>query len=184
MQISQNGIAVAQHFEDCELEAYPDPASVLGKACTARKLQMRDYRKVPGWQNMSGAPWTIGWGHTGPEVKPGLRWTQRQADDQFRADLHKFETGVSALVRVPLTQGQFDALVSFSYNLGIGNLQQSTLLAMVNARNFDGAAEQFKRWNKAGGKVLRGLVRRRAAEQCLFIGMGGASAIERGVAAA
>lgn len=159
MQISQNGIAVLKHFEGCELKAYPDPAT-------------------------GGAPWTIGYGHTGPEVKRGLVWTQEQADKALVADLHKFETAVSAIVRVPLTQGQFDALVCFTYNLGIGNLQKSTLLAMVNARNYDGAAEQFKRWNKANGKPMRGLTRRRAAEQCLFLGMGGASSIERGTAAA
>lgn len=159
MQISQNGLAVLKHFEGCELKAYPDPAT-------------------------GGAPWTIGYGHTGPEVKRGLVWTQEQADKALVADLHKFETAVSAIVRVPLTQGQFDALVCFTYNLGIGNLQKSTLLAMVNARNYDGAAEQFKRWNKANGKPMRGLTRRRAAEQCLFLGMGGASSIERGTAAA
>lgn len=159
MQISQNGLAVLKHFEGCELAAYPDPAT-------------------------GGAPWTIGYGHTGPEVKRGLVWTQEQADKALVADLHKFETAVSAVVRVPLTQGQFDALVCFTYNLGIGNLQNSTLLAMVNARNYDGAAEQFKRWNKANGKPMKGLTRRRAAEQCLFLGMGGASAIERGTAVA
>lgn len=159
MQISQNGLAVLKHFEGCELKAYPDPAT-------------------------GGAPWTIGYGHTGPEVKRGLVWTQEQADKALVADLHKFETAVSAIVRVPLTQGQFDALVCFTYNLGIGNLQKSTLLAMVNARNYDGAAEQFKRWNKANGKPMRGLTRRRAAEQCLFLGMGGASSIERGTSAA
>lgn len=159
MKISSNGIAVLKYFEDCHLKAYPDPAT-------------------------GGAPWTIGWGHTGPEVKRGLVWTQNQADDALVADLARFERAVSAAVHVPLNQGQFDALVSFTYNLGEGNLKSSTLLKMVNAGNFAGAAEQFKRWNKANGKTMRGLTRRRAAEQCLFLGMGGASAIERGVAAA
>lgn len=159
MKISSNGLAVLKYFENCHLEAYPDPAT-------------------------GGAPWTIGWGHTGPEVKRGLVWTQKQADDALVADLARFERAVTAAVRVPLNQGQFDALVSFTYNLGEGNLKSSTLLKMVNAGNFAGAAEQFKRWNKANGKTMRGLTRRRAAEQCLFLGMGGASAIERGVAAA
>lgn len=159
MKISSNGAAVLKYFEDCHLKAYPDPGT-------------------------GGAPWTIGWGHTGPEVKRGLVWTQQQADSALLADLHRFETAVSAIVRVELTQGQFDALVCFAYNVGVGAFQNSTLLKMLNARNYDGAAGQFKRWNKSGGKVMRGLVRRRAAEQCLFLGMGGASAIERGVAAA
>lgn len=159
MKTSSNGIAVLKYFEDCNLKAYPDPAT-------------------------GGAPWTIGWGHTGPEVKRGLVWTQKQADDALVADLARFERAVSTAVRVPLNQGQFDALVSFTYNLGEGNLKSSTLLKMVNAGNFAGASEQFKRWNKANGKTMRGLTRRRAAEQCLFVGMGGDSAIERGVAAA
>ena len=159
MQISQNGVAVLKYFESCHLEAYPDPGT-------------------------GGAPWTIGWGHTGPEVKPGLKWSQDMADRTLMKDLHKFETAVSAVVRVPMTQGQFDALVCLTYNIGIGAFQNSTLLKLLNARNYDGAAEQFKRWNKAAGKTLRGLTRRRAAEQCLFLGMGGASSIERGTAAA
>lgn len=159
MRVSDNGVAVVKYFESLVLKAYPDPAT-------------------------GGAPWTIGYGHTGPEVKPGLVWSKDMAERVLLKDLNRFEVGVSALLRVEVTQGQFDALVCFAFNLGIGNLQKSTLLAMVNARDFDGAAQQFQRWNKAGGKVMKGLTRRRAAEQCLFLGMGGASSIERGVAAA
>lgn len=155
MKTSNNGIAVIKHYEGIRLKAYPDPAT-------------------------GAAPWTIGIGHTGPEVKPGLTWTPAQADAALSTDLARFEEAVSKVVIVGLTQGQFDALVSFAYNLGTGNLQSSTLLSMVNARNFTGAADQFARWNKAGGKVLAGLTKRRAAEAALFRGETSAAAIALG----
>lgn len=163
MKTSPNGVAVIQYFESLELKAYPDPAT-------------------------GGKPYTIGFGTTvypsGAPVRPGDVCTKEQAEKYLLNDLAKFEKVVSDAVRVPLNQGQFDALVSFTYNLGPANLRSSTLLKMVNAGDFAGAAGEFKRWNKANGKVMRGLTRRRAAEQCLFEGMGGASAIERGKAAA
>lgn len=158
MRISANGIAVAHYFEQCRLVAYPDPGSKDGK------------------------PWTIGWGHTGPEVVKGLVWTQAQADAAFEKDLLKHEARVARLVTVPLTQGQYDALVLFDYNTGA--LHSSTLLKLLNAGDYAGAQAQFKRWNKNDGKVMRGLIRRRAAEECLFAGMGGAEAIAIGVKAA
>lgn len=168
MRTSQHGIAVMHYFEACKLKAYPDPGSKTGE------------------------PWTIGWGHTGPEVKPGLVWTQQQADDAFVEDIRRFERDVLSLVKVPLTQGQFDALVSFAYNVGSDidadtiaeGLGDSTLLRKLNAGDYDGAALEFRKWNKNDGKVMRGLTRRRAAEECLFRGMGGAASIEKGVAAA
>lgn len=158
MRISSHGIAVAHYFEQCKLTAYPDPGS------------------------KDGTPWTIGWGHTGPEVVKGLVWTQEQADVAFEKDLLRFEARVARLVKAPLTQGQFDALVLFDYNTG--SLGTSTLLKLLNACDYEGAAGQFKRWNKNDGEVMRGLVRRRAAEECLFRGMGGADAIAKGVKAA
>lgn len=160
MKTSAHGIAVMHYFESCKLQAYPDPGSKDGK------------------------PWTIGWGHTGPEVVKGLVWTQAQADAAFLIDLAKFERGVLRIVSVAPDQGQFDALVCFAYNLGLQALQGSTLMRMFNARDFDGAALQFRRWNKNDGKVMRGLTRRRAAEECLFRGMGGAEAVAKGVKAA
>lgn len=159
MKISANGLVVIKHFESLSLKAYPDPAS-------------------------GGSPWTIGWGHTGYEVKPGLVWTENQCVNALLADLEKFEKGVSAVVQTTLTQGQYDALVSFSFNLGLGNLQTSTLLKMVNTRDMGNAAAQFSRWNKAGGKVMKGLIRRRAAEAALFNGSPGQQAILIGTAAA
>ena len=160
MRLSQHGVAVAHYFEQCKLNAYPDPGSE------------------------NGDPWTIGWGHTGPEVKPGLVWTQEQADAAFLIDVTRFERDVVALVKVPLTQGQFDALVLFAYNVGSKALETSTLLRKLNNEDYAGAALEFRRWNKNDGKVMRGLTRRRAAEECLFRGMAGADAIQKGVAAA
>lgn len=159
MRTSQNGIAVLKHFESCSLSAYPDPAT-------------------------GGAPWTIGWGHTGPEVIPGLVWTQAKADAQLLADLAERELAVSCSVTKNVTQGQFDALVDFVYNLGAGNFEGSTLLKLVNAGDMSGAAAQFARWNRAAGKPMRGLTRRRAAEAALFAGKTGTQAIAIGVAAA
>lgn len=156
MKISQNGIDVMHNFEGCKLKAYPDPGS-------------RD-----------GNPWTIGWGHTGTEVVAGLVWKQEQADAVFVEDVGKFERGVLSHATVPLTQGQFDALVSFSYNVGLGNLGDSTLLRKLNALDFAGAAMEFRKWNKNGGKVMRGLTRRRAAEEALFNGLNGQQAIAQG----
>lgn len=114
---------------------------------------------------------TIGWGHTrdnGRQFKEGDIWTQGEVDAEFRADMKRFERAVQRRVKVALTQSQFDALVSFTYNCGEGALARSSLLRAVNAKDFDGAAQQFAPWCRGGGKVLRGLVRRRAAEAELF----------------
>lgn len=146
MKLSPQGITLIHYFETCRLEAYPDPGSADGK------------------------PWTIGWGHTGPEVKRGLKWTQQQADEAFKMDIEKFESGVLKLVKVVVNQSQFDALVSFAYNVGIGSFASSTLLIKLNRSDFLSAASEFLRWNKNDGKVMLGLSRRRAAEQALFTG--------------
>lgn len=151
MKTSGRGRALIKSFESCSLTAYKD----------------------------GGGVWTIGWGHTGPEVKPGLTITQDAADGLFEDDLRSFEEGVLRLVRVPLTQGQFDALVSLAYNCGLDEdedtkaegLGDSTLLRKLNQGDFEGAANEFKKWNKDNGKVVAGLVRRRAAETELFRSM-------------
>ena len=135
------GINLIQHFEGLRLTAYPDVIDV----------------------------WTIGYGHTGPDVHPGLAITQAQADALLAQDLARFEQGVTALVKVPLNDNQFAALVSFSYNLGLGNLQQSTLLRLLNQGDYAGAAAQFPRWDRAGGHEVAGLLTRRKAEQALFM---------------
>lgn len=127
-------------FEGLELEAYLCPADI----------------------------WTIGYGHTG-DVKEGDTITKAEADDLLDKDLEKFRSGVNRCVKVPLNENQFGALVSFAYNVGIGSLQSSTLLKLLNAGDYDAAADQFPRWNKSGGKVLTGLTRRREAERAVFL---------------
>lgn len=129
--------------------------------------------------------WTVGVGHvidpTHAKVPIADRkalpipagWDRVLSNDEImdilKKDLNRFEQGVDRLIKVPLTQGQFDALVSFSFNVGLGNLQNSTLRMKVNRGEFEGAAEQFLVWTKAGGKVLKGLVTRRTDEQALFL---------------
>ena len=145
MSISQNGINLLSSFEGCELVAYLCPAKV----------------------------WTIGFGTTvypnGVKVKKGDSCTLEQAK-QFKAhDLKRFEKTVSDLVKIPLTQNQFDALVSLTYNIGTGAFEKSTLLKKLNAGDYQGAADQFTVWNKGGGKVLQGLVNRRAKEKEVFL---------------
>ena len=130
-----------KHFESCKLTAYQDSVGV----------------------------WTIGWGHTAG-VKKGDNWTQDEADDILLNDLEKFEGYVNQYVKVPLTQNQFDALVSWTFNLGPGNLKSSTMLTKLNEKSYDEVPSQMKRSNKAGGKVLRGLERRRNAEAAMFSG--------------
>lgn len=145
MKLSQAGKNLIKSFEGLELRVYPDPAT-------------------------GGAPYTAGYGHTGSDVKPGMTVTQAMADAWFDADVAKFESGVSALLMVPTTQSQFDAMVSLAYNIGLGNFRTSTLLKKHNAKCWQCAAGQFLVWNKAAGKVMPGLIRRRNAERAMYLG--------------
>jgi lysozyme len=111
--------------------------------------------------------WTIGYGHT-KNVKPGQQITEEEAERVLRCDLKKAESAVSEYVKVPLTVSQKDALVSFVYNVGRGNFSKSTLLKKLNECDYTGAAEEFKRWTKAGGKHSPGLENRRAKEAECF----------------
>lgn len=142
MKISPKGLAVIKQFEGLRLTAYKCPAGVL----------------------------TIGYGSTGNHVKPGMTITEQEAERLLLDDLARFEVGVQEVIKQPLTQGQFDALVSFSFNVGLGALRESTLAAKLKAGDVTGSANEFARWNKAGGKVLPGLVKRREAERALFVG--------------
>lgn len=130
-------------FEGCRLTAYPDPAS-------------------------GGEPWTIGWGHTGPEVHEGLIWTQEQADAQLVKDKARAQAIIDNLVKYNLTANEDLAVRDFIFNLGAGAFQGSTLLRMLNSGDYAGAAGQFERWDHAAGRVVAGLLRRRAAEAALF----------------
>jgi len=121
-----------------------------------------------------GGVLTVGWGHTnahGRQFAPQDVWTQAECDAEFSSDMKLFEIAVRRRVTVPLTQNQFDALLSFTYNCGEGNLANSTLLKLVNRADFEGAALEFHKWNLAKGKVSPGLVRRRASESLLFRGI-------------
>ncbi|WIA55086.1 lysozyme [Sphingobium sp. WTD-1] len=115
---------------------------------------------------------TIGWGFTtwnGKKVQLGQKITQAEADAALIKEYDAYEAQVRALVKVPVSANQLGALVSFAFNVGVGALRSSTLLRMLNAGNYAGAAQQFARWDKAGGRVLAGLTKRRAAEAMLFV---------------
>ncbi|WP_313587780.1 lysozyme [Aquidulcibacter sp.] len=139
-QIGKPGLDLIKSFEGLKLRAYLCPAKV----------------------------WTIGFGSTGQHVTPGKVITEAQAEELLKDDLDRFEAAVTRLVTVPLHQNQYDALVSFAFNVGISALERSTLLKRVNAKLFDQAKAEFAKWNRAGGRPLAGLTRRRAAEAALF----------------
>ena len=141
MKTSNAGLDLIMHYEGVKLTAYQDSVGI----------------------------WTIGIGHTGPDVKQGQIITEAQALELLQDDVQTAEDCIDALVNVDLSQGQFDALVSFVFNLGCKAFKGSTLLSMVNAGRFQEAAKQFDRWCHAGGVVLAGLQKRRAAEEALFL---------------
>jgi len=138
-KIGAAGLAIIRKYEGLRLTAYLCPANV----------------------------WTIGYGSTGPHVKPGLTITATQADALLQTDLDRFEAAVS-LGAPKSSQAQFDAMVSLAFNIGTGAFLGSTLLRKHNAGDHAGARAEFARWNKAGGKVLAGLSNRRAAEAALY----------------
>ena len=128
--------------------------------------------RLTAYLDIVGVP-TIGYGCTNGVTKQDVinkrTITEQEATDMMMHELATFEAGVEKCVTIPINQNQFDALVSFSYNVGLGALQKSTLLKLLNAGDVSGAAEQFLRWNKAGGNVVAGLTRRRQAERSLFL---------------
>ncbi|OJW73854.1 MAG: glycoside hydrolase [Sphingomonadales bacterium 63-6] len=148
-RIGRQGIALIQRFEGCErlrtdglYEAYPDPGT-------------------------GGDPWTIGWGATGPGIAQGTRWTRAECDMRLEADLVRYAQAVDrALGDAGTSQAQFDALVSFHYNTGA--IARASLTRKHIARDYAGAAREFTRWTRAGGKIMKGLVRRREAEAALY----------------
>lgn len=124
--------------------------------------------RLTSYQDSVGV-WTIGYGHT-LGVKEGQTITEERANELLYKDVERFEASVNRYVEVPLTQYQFDALCSFSFNLGAYSLKTSTLLRLLNLGNYDGAADEFGEWIYAGGEPLLGLIRRRKAEELLFRG--------------
>ena len=148
MQISNNGIALIKRFEGCRLTAYPDPGT-------------------------GGDPWTIGYGWTGKvygkPIKPGMKIDDATADRLLRTGVVSFDQAVSKMLKVSVTQNQYDALVSLAYNIGTRALSTSTLMKKLNAGDVKGAADAFLRWNRSGGKVMAGLTNRRKAEREVFL---------------
>lgn len=139
MNLGYEGTKLLKFFEGCKLTAYQDSVGV----------------------------WTIGYGHT-KGVLEGMTITQEGAEQLLQTELEEYEGYIEKYVTVPLTQNQFDALVCWVYNLGPTNFKNSTLLKELNSGNYTAAGKEITRWNKAGGKVLAGLVRRREAEAKLF----------------
>ena len=139
MNISEEGLSLIKKFEGCELKAYRCAANVL----------------------------TIGYGTT-KGVTEDMEITKEEAESLLKEEMHEYEGYINDMVKVPLEQHQFDAMVSWVFNLGSGNLSLSTLLKKLNNSEYDEVPTQIKRWNKAGGKVLDGLIRRREAESLLF----------------
>ena len=148
-KIGTAGAKLIKQFEGCakalgggDFAAYPDPGT-------------------------GADPWTIGWGTTGADIEEGLIWTQAQCDERFDHDIKTYVATVATLIgKVKTTQNQFDAMTSFQYNTG--KLSKSTLLKKHLAGDFDGAAAEFGKWTLAAGKVMPGLVKRRAAEAALY----------------
>jgi lysozyme len=142
MRISQEGVRLIKIFEGVRLHAYKDIVGIL----------------------------TIGYGHTGSDVLPNMVITDEEATELLMNDIARFEDCVNDAVLVHLNQSEFDACVSLAFNIGCRAFEGSTLLKLLNEDNRDAAAQQFMRWNKAGGKVVEGLSNRRKAEMELFIG--------------
>lgn len=140
-QINAKGLALIKKWEGCKLEAYLCPSNVL----------------------------TIGYGHTGTDVKPGMKITQAQASQLLLSDLVRFTRVVDRAVKVNINDNQFSALVSLAFNIGPDNFLSSTLLRMLNENKHQDAARQFRRWARSRGKVLAGLVARRLDEEELFL---------------
>jgi len=137
---SENGIALIKRFEGCYLRRYKCPAGV----------------------------WTIGYGHTKGVVESTPDISQEYADELLNADIAQYERSVSRLISWPVNQNQFDALVSFTFNLGTGALQRSTLRQNINRGDIDDAANQFLKWVRVNGVISKGLLNRRKAERELF----------------
>lgn len=141
MKYSKRGLELTESFEGCRLNAYRDSKGVL----------------------------TIGYGHTGTDVTPGLTWTQAKAEAALAEDIAWAEREVTRLVTTPMTQAEFDSLVDFVFNCGAGNFKHSTMLVLLNHNDHVKAADEFQKWDKCGGVELPGLLRRRRAEAALFM---------------
>lgn len=139
-RINAAGLALIKRWEGLRLDAYRDVVGV----------------------------WTVGYGSTGPHVKPGMRITEAEAEQLLKDDLDRFERCVDKFVTVPINDNQFAALVAFAFNVGEGAFRRSTLLRKLNSGDYASVPTQLSRWNRAGGRVIAGLTNRRAAEAALW----------------
>jgi lysozyme len=143
MNISENGINLIKKWEGFKSKAYQDSVGI----------------------------WTVGYGSTGANIGPNSKITESEAIDMLKIHIQGVETAIRSRVKVTITQNQFDALCSFLYNIGTGKFNENscTLLRLLNQGNYRGAAEEFPKWNRAGGKILQGLTNRRLDERELFL---------------
>ena len=151
MNISQEGLSLIKKFEGCPTD---NDGNAVSYRCAANKA-------------------TIGYGslkYKGKPVEDGMKITMQEAEDLLLHEMNEYEGYINDMVKVELNQNQFDALVAWVFNLGPSNLKSSTLLKLLNTGDYNSTPSQIKRWNKAGGKVLQGLIRRREAEALLFEG--------------
>lgn len=133
-----------KQFEGCKLKAYPDPAT-------------------------GAAPWTVGYGATGAGIGPTTVWTQVQADFDLETRVEALGAFIDSECKIPLTDEEKAALISFTYNVGRGNFDHSTLLKKLNSGDIEGASQEFLKWNMAAGKVIAGLTKRRGGEMAEFL---------------
>jgi len=148
-RINAAGLEILCRFEECRLEAYPDPGNRPPKG--------------------DGTPWTIGWGSTGPDIVKGTKWSQEMCDARLQAHLRGVEAAVSAAVTVRVTDNMFSAMCSLAYNIGSGAFKKSTLVKKLNQGQYKDAADCFLAWSHSKGVLMPGLLRRRREERELFL---------------
>lgn len=168
MKVSDNALKMLKHHEGVRTKPYRDVVALwtvgVGHLMYPEQATLPNKNNAkPGYTGMTREDYQI-------RIEDFRVFSMEEVDELLKSDLARFERGVDRLITVPLKQNQFDALVSFSFNLGLGTLQRSTLRQKVNRGDFEGAAEEFMKYTMAGGKVFRGLVIRRTDEQRLFLG--------------
>jgi lysozyme len=176
MHATEEGLALIRAEEGLRLHAYPDPASALATATRGKPWGFRPASEIRatlgvGLQLLNGKPWTIGYGFTeigGRRVMPDDTMTRAEADAQLRSIVQDYERAVLEAVHVPLNEPMFNACLSICWNIGQAAFAGSTLVRLINAHDYVGAAAEFDRWNRAGGEVNAGLAARRDREEALF----------------
>ena len=168
MKVSDSALKMLKHHEGVRTKPYRDVVALwtigVGHLMYPEQANLPNRKNAkPGYTGMCREDYQI-------RLEDFRVFSMEEVDGLLKSDLARFERGVDRLISVPLSQNQFDALVSFSFNLGLGTLQRSTLRQKVNRGDFEGAAEEFLKYTMAGGKVFKGLVNRRNDERALFLG--------------